>query len=71
MDELQQKVDRVSKEIIGKSVKEAEQICRANGLLYRWVIHRGKGHLITADCKANRIGFVTDANAIVIETRNG
>lgn len=68
--ELRALVERISKEIIGKELGEAIQLCKDNALPYRYVAQDGKGYLITADCKMDRIGFIINNN-IVTAVHNG
>jgi hypothetical protein len=67
---LRDKVARISEQIIGKSAEQAAEICKGEGLPYRWVRKDGEGMMITADCKMDRIGFVIE-KGVVTGTENG
>ncbi len=68
--ELREIVAKASVEVIGKPMVEAGRICKEMGLSFRWVTVDGKGLMITADCKSDRIGFIIN-NGIVTDVCNG
>lgn len=63
-------VEHVSKQVIGKSPGDARVIIESHGLSCRWIAKDGQGYMITADCKADRIGLIINNN-VVTEVRNG
>lgn len=54
---LREKVERVCKELLGKSFTEALEITGKENLYLRMLSADGKGCMITADVRMDRIGI--------------
>lgn len=67
---VREAVGRTKNDVIGRTPEEASEMCKAAGLVSRWVRVDGMANMITSDCRMDRIGFVID-NGIVTATQCG
>lgn len=63
---LREKVDKAAQAIIGADPETIDRICEEAGLDWRAVSIEGKGCMITADCRMDRIDVVIK-NGIAIK----
>lgn len=65
---LRENIERTCRAMIGKTPDEATKVCEDAGLYWRAISIDGRGCMITADCRMDRIdatiknGVITKAN---------
>lgn len=68
--EMRKKVETLAEQVKGLHASHAEKVIEEAGLRSRWVMFNGRGCMITADCRMDRIGLIVE-NGIVVDTELG